>query len=322
MDLIASTIGAELMALVLQTFIYGIVTYQYATYFLSDFKDPRWITWPMGCLYLLNSFHVASIIYLVWYDAVVNFGNMGLFAEPKAWPFPTSTILTSVSAFVAQLFLIYRAYRLAFRSKLRIFYVIPLVILSLAAFGLGLTVSVKVFLLKSTAELSTLNPLLTGWLTLEVATDVCTAGLLLWTLWDSKTHFKRTGKIIQRLLRTAVQTGVLMSVFAGITMILFLTFPNSEFVFITGVPIGCVYCLTLMDTLLCRKDLRAMIEDVETNNTPSHSQAVSRALASLPRSADHQPATWSFQTHDVPLMDINKSFSEKKPSFGPTTSTE
>ena len=34
-----------------------------------------------------------------------------------------------------------------------------------------------------------------------------------------------------------------MSLFAGVTMILFLTYPNSEFVFITGVPIGCVYCL-------------------------------------------------------------------------------
>ena len=86
-----------------------------------------------------------------------------------------------------------RAYRLAFRSEMRILYVVPLVLLSLAAFGMGLTVSVKVFLLTScvnhihslfriltgaprTAELSTLNPLLTGWLTLEVATDVFTAG--------------------------------------------------------------------------------------------------------------------------------------------------
>ncbi|EAU91013.2 hypothetical protein CC1G_02400 [Coprinopsis cinerea okayama7 len=261
---ISSTVGASLVASILQTYLFGVLTFQYATYYSSGFKDPKWITYPMGLIFLMTAFHCLSLLYMTWYYSIENYGNPESLLRPKIWPFPLSAIMTTLTAYVTQLFLTYRAYRLT----QNFFLVIPLVLVSTAAMVLGIIQGAMVWMLSSIEELSTLNATLTAWLTLEVAADWLIAGVLLWAIRASRTTYRRSGRVVKRLFRTAVQTGLIASAFASVTMILYLAFPNTEYVLITGVPIGCVYAGTLMDTLLCRKVLRNMISDIQLHSEP------------------------------------------------------
>ncbi|KAG2016520.1 hypothetical protein CC2G_009681 [Coprinopsis cinerea AmutBmut pab1-1] len=200
---ISSTVGASLVASILQTYLFGVLTFQYATYYSSGFKDPKWITYPMGLIFLMTAFHCLSLLYMTWYYSIENYGNPESLLRPKIWPFPLSAIMTTLTAYVTQLFLTYRAYRLT----QNFFLVIPLVLVSTAAMVLGIIQGAMVWMLSSIEELSTLNATLTAWLTLEVAADWLIAGVLLWAIRASRTTYRRSGRVVKRLFRTAVQTG-------------------------------------------------------------------------------------------------------------------
>ncbi|KAG2008892.1 hypothetical protein CC2G_014272 [Coprinopsis cinerea AmutBmut pab1-1] len=191
-------------------------------------------------------------------DRVMNYGNPASLSEPRLWTFPLSAIITTCTAFTAQLFLIYRAYRL---TRENILLVIPLFLVSLTATILGLVHGTRVWMLSSLDQIPTIMDTLTPWLSMEVAADWLIAGTLLWAIRDSRTLYRRSGEVVWQLFRTAVQTGLIASLFASATMILRLVYPKSDYPLLTGVPIGFVYAGTIMDTLLCRQALRDMLSD-------------------------------------------------------------
>lgn len=130
-------------------------------------------------------------------------------------------------------------------------------------------------------QLSTVNTVLTFWLSSEAATDVLISGvfsqleyhhresltiltaILLFTLHASKTGFAKSDQVVSRLMRTSLQTGeciqislelsdnadlasshfsgLFTAVFAIMCMVLFLTCPGTQLYLIFGLPISRVY---------------------------------------------------------------------------------
>ena len=129
------------------------------------------------------------------------------------------------------------------------------------------------------------------------SSDTSYLAVLLYTLSNSRTGFSGSDTVIKRLMRAAVQTGMsyafqlirrraehqkyrtgaLPGVFAVVTLILFFTKSQTQLYSLTGIPISRLYSTvrqillpltemltfsaqTLMDTILCRGELRDMIQ--------------------------------------------------------------
>ncbi|KAF5335300.1 hypothetical protein D9611_011675 [Ephemerocybe angulata] len=137
----SSTLGALLIAVLLNTYLYGVATVQYVSYYYQQFQDPKWIRFTIGGLFVTDTFHSICIIYMAWVYAVEDFGNVtGLIQI--IWPFPLSAIMMTFTAFIVQLFLSYRILLLTKKYVIAI----PLAVLSLGCFVSGMFVGVKVWL--------------------------------------------------------------------------------------------------------------------------------------------------------------------------------
>jgi len=62
-----TTIGVLLIGIFFNTFLYGLVTYQFALYKRMDFNDRLSVKAMVVFLFLLDTVHSASIIYMAWY---------------------------------------------------------------------------------------------------------------------------------------------------------------------------------------------------------------------------------------------------------------
>jgi len=260
--LIVENLGPLILGVILNTYLYGVVTFQYASYWTTTFNDPLWIKGTVAGLFVLDTTHTCSLIWMAWVYAVENFANpMGL-AE-SVWPYPLSIGMTCVTALVTQLFIAYRTFRLT--QHLPLF--AASAVIALVTFGLGLTSCVKAFQTTQYMLLVKLKPFFAAWLCMEMVTDVIISASLVYTLWRSRTGFAKSDTVIRRLVRAAVQTGSFAGTFALLTAILFLGKPRTQFFCIPGLAISRVYTYTLMDTVLCRGELRDMMDSSRGGET-------------------------------------------------------
>ncbi|TEB24020.1 hypothetical protein FA13DRAFT_1739530 [Coprinellus micaceus] len=255
----SSTLGALLVAVFINTYLYGLASFQYGSYYNSKFNDPLWIKLTIGGLFVTDTFHSICILYMAWVYAVDNFANPeGLMRI--IWPFPLSAIMMTFTALVVQLFLSYRILLLTRRYYISI----GLAILATGCFVSGMIVGVKVWLAGSMMELGSVNTVLTVWLSSETAIDVIIAVILLFVLHNSKSGLRNSDRVMERLMRTSLQTGVCTGLFATMCMALWLAKPGTMYYLIFGLPISRVYTCSLLDTLLARETLRDMLDGSDT----------------------------------------------------------
>ncbi|KAJ6459743.1 hypothetical protein C8R47DRAFT_1243442, partial [Mycena vitilis] len=141
--------------------------------------------------------------------------------------------------------------------------------LSTGGFVSGCIAGVKSGIIKKVADFGEIIPLVTciplslcsvfivtnypaGWLTLLTSVDLLITGILIYVLSRSKTGFRRTDTIINRLIRGAIQTGLFASMFALADLFSFIFAPNTSFYAMFAFPIGRIYTTTLLNTLNAR----------------------------------------------------------------------
>lgn len=254
MHIFEVTLGPLLLGIFFNTYLYGLLTFQYASYYNTAFNDALWIRLTVFSLLCLDTFHSSSLIYLAWVYAVDDFVNPLALARP-VWPYPAWVFVATVTACITQVFLAYRILRL----KKSVALYATVLVLAAAAFIFGIIFGVKVCNVKTMMETGGMSSLISVWLCLEVGVNVLITGILLHSLSQSRTGFQRSDSIINRLMQTTVQTGLLTSVVSVLTLVLYLADRDTEFYSLFGVPISRLYSNTLMHTLLCREELRGMI---------------------------------------------------------------
>ncbi|KAF9463009.1 hypothetical protein BDZ94DRAFT_1259866 [Collybia nuda] len=250
-----TSLGALLIGIFFNTYLYGIVTYQYASYHNTKFNDPLWIRVLVFCLFLLDSFHSASVIYMAWVYSVENYVNPLALLNP-VWPYPFTVVATSVTAFLTQAFLGYRILRLT--KSMLVYYAV--LFLSTATLVIGVVCGVLVWRVKYLSQVVAVRPIVTTWLCLEVGVDSTITGILTYVLSGSRTGFHNSDTVINRLIRASIQTGLFSGIFSILSLVFFLKSPMTHFFGTFGIPISRVYTNTLMDTLLARHELRGLFK--------------------------------------------------------------
>ncbi|PPQ99205.1 hypothetical protein CVT26_014128 [Gymnopilus dilepis] len=216
-----------------------------------------------------------SLIYLSWYYLVANYGNVLSLVVP-VWPYPLSVFVNSVTALLAQLFLSYRTWRLT-----NVYVFACLVPLCLASFVGGILCGVKAWVyVKNATAMPLVNTYLSTWLSLEVVADIVITGSLIYALNKSRSGLQELDTVVNRLIRTAIQTGnfrvrvltrrrtesslgLFSGIFAILTLVFYLARQDTELWAFFGLPISRLYTNTLMDSLLCREGLRGIMKPSE-----------------------------------------------------------
>ncbi|KAF5363647.1 hypothetical protein D9756_000495 [Leucocoprinus leucothites] len=267
-------VGPLLMGILLNTYLYGLVTYQFIVYYTSKFDDALWIRAIVGILFVVDTLHSCIAVYGAWETCVTNFANPAHFAN-VSWTIPFTACATSVAALLSQGFL---AHRVLILTKNKILTGI-LLLLSFLGFFFGFYAGIYSGILSSVAKFGPLAPYVTCWLGFQTAADVLITGTLTYTLKNARTGFHKTDTIINRLIRGAIQTGFFASVFAIGDLFSFLLARQTYFYAMFAYPIGRIYTNTLLDTLNARNRFKKQ----KTGTVDVDSQANTTAF----RMTDH-----------------------------------
>lgn len=270
MGLYDETLGTLLVGIFFNTYLYGIVCYQFALYYQANFNDRLPVKCMVLFLFFLDTFHSMAAIYMAWVYMVTNYANPAAL-QYAAWPYPFTPIGTAAAAFVTHMFLGDRIYRLTHNKVL--FGII--IAMALPTFALGIACGVKAWIIHVIADMPHINKLATAWLTMQVVVDIFITGTLSIILARAKTGWSATDTVLRRLIRGAVQTGLFASIFSLGDLISFLALPTTNFYGMFAIPIGRIYSNTLLDTLLVREKLKSQM-------TSSAFERTSRVMGWVP----------------------------------------
>ncbi|KIK08346.1 hypothetical protein K443DRAFT_672371 [Laccaria amethystina LaAM-08-1] len=207
----------------------------------------------VGALFVLDTVHSAVAVYAGWELCVTNYDNPASLAV-VSWTIPFTAVATSCAAIVTQFFLGHRVLMLT-KNKI----LVGLIgLLSVLGFIFGVYAGIYSGILREVAKFAPLNPFVTCWLTFQTSADLIITFVLSFVLGRSRTGFRRTDTIINRLIRGAVQTGLFVSIFALGDLFSFLLHRNTNLYAMFAYPMGRIYTNTLLDTLNARISIKNM----------------------------------------------------------------
>ncbi|TFK50705.1 hypothetical protein OE88DRAFT_1631274 [Heliocybe sulcata] len=248
---ISRLIGILLLGIIFNTYLYGLVSWQFLIYHTTKFNDPWRVRAVVGTLFVLDTLHSAVAVYAAWDMCVTNFGNPAVILT-VSWEIPFTAVATSCAAIITQFFLAHRVLRLTKSWIITGF----ICLLSLAGFVFGVVAGVRSGIIQDVSKFSVLAPLVTCWLGFQTAADLSITLALTVALWRSRTGIRKTNTILNRLIRGAVQTGLFASIFALGDLFGFLLHRDTNLYAMFAYPIGRIYTNTLLDTLNSRITLQ------------------------------------------------------------------
>jgi hypothetical protein len=188
-----------------------------------------------------------------------HFSLITIVLKVAEWPYIFTPIGTALAALVTQLFLGFRIWRLTSRK----FLYGMVILLAIPSFILGMTCSIEAWIIKFLSELPRITPLVIAWLSMQVVVDAFITTTLVIVFSRSRTGFRKTDTILNRLIRGAIQTGLFAGIFSMGNLITFVVLPNTDLYGMFAIPIGRIYTNTLLDTLLTRESLRAEMDGTD-----------------------------------------------------------
>ncbi|KAL4062145.1 hypothetical protein J3A83DRAFT_4112953, partial [Scleroderma citrinum] len=240
--------------LLVNTYLFGIVTYQFALYYRTKFNDRLHVKCMVLILFIIDTVHSVGVIYMGWVYAVTNFNQPSALGY-ELWPYPFTPIGTAAAALITHLLLGDRIWRLTGNTPLYV----CIVILALITFSLGVGCGIWAWIIHVIAELPRIKSIVIAWLSMQVFLDTLITAVLSITLTRAKTGYPPSDTVVRRLIRGAIQTGLFASIFALGDLICFFALPSSFMYAMFATPIGRIYSNTLLDTLLVRKSLRVQL---------------------------------------------------------------
>ncbi|KAJ6462922.1 hypothetical protein C8R45DRAFT_1107990 [Mycena sanguinolenta] len=225
---------------------------QFFAYWTSKYQDPLSL---VAVLFIINATQSAAVVYMLWFYCVSNFTNPNAIAI-LLWPYPFTALTMSILALVNHTFQAWRIYRFTHSKILAVF----LLVISLANCGIGVTVAIEMWGFPKLTELVTLQQIIDGNLTLQCGVDAIIATIMtvMFSRWRTN-FFVDTDRLLNRLIRTAVQSGFFPAAFALGTLLSSRFSPETAMVSLFALPIGRIYTHTMMDQLVSREELRGML---------------------------------------------------------------
>ncbi|THU76490.1 hypothetical protein K435DRAFT_704764, partial [Dendrothele bispora CBS 962.96] len=232
-----SSVGPIFIGWMFNLFSLGILTVQGYMYMKTYQKDRLWIKIFVAVLMLINYLNTIFMSMYLYDTLVVHFGNTDNVLHVH-WR--KSSIKVGIAAVYVQLFFVWR---------------IKVLTGSFLTSGAILIPTIAGFV-GAMASAATLRPgaRVIVWLIGATVSDLMITFILVTYLYRKhKRGFKASNELIDRIIRSTIQTGVLTSVIAGTDLVIYLIFPAQAWHFIFNVPLCKLYSVTLMSSLNSRQ---------------------------------------------------------------------
>ncbi|KAH7916690.1 hypothetical protein BJ138DRAFT_3602 [Hygrophoropsis aurantiaca] len=257
MGALDNTFGAFLIGVVVSATLYGVTCVQTWYYFSRYPSDAWYIKLLVATVLLSDTVHQALITHTVYTYLVTDFGVATDLGE-LVWSLIIEVLFNGFTALMVQSFLAMRVYRLSQKSILATGSVMALVI---GEFVLVVVYVAKALHFETFAQLTTLKALSMSVNAVAAAGDVLIAIFLCWLLQNSRTGFRRSDTMINKLILFTINTGLLTSICAVASLISITAAPNTFIYIAFYFCLGRLYCNSLLATLNARKGLRGESRD-------------------------------------------------------------
>lgn len=257
MAVIDSTFGAYLIGVVISAVLYGVTCVQVWYYYVSYPTDPWHIKSLVFAVFASDTVHQALVTHSAYIYLVSDITNpAGL--QDLVWSLIVEVLFNAITAFLVQCFLSMRVYRLSNKS-------IPVTVIVMssviAEFVLSITYVAKALPIQTFAGLLELKGISSAVNATTAASDVLIAGCLCFLLQKSRTGFRRSDTMINKLMLFSLNTGLLTGVFAVASLISISVWPDAFIYIAFYFCVGRLYCNSLLATLNARRIIRAASTD-------------------------------------------------------------
>ncbi|KAJ8501418.1 hypothetical protein ONZ51_g571 [Trametes cubensis] len=294
MTVLDATMGPLLIGVILAAVMYGVSCSQMYYYYTRYPRDPWHIKLllKVTAVWTTDSIHQALISHSVYWYLITEYGN------PTALGLLSKTIIVEVffNAFTGLFVQSFFAARVWKLSGKKLYLVIPVAILVAGEFSVAMAYSIKALYLNTFVDLVQIKasrPFPHTQIRINAfaaAGDVTIAAILCTILHQSRTGFSKSNTLINRLMVFAVNTGLLTSVCACLSLITILALPNTFVYICFFFLVGRLYSNSLMATLNARKSLREGSSNELSVSLRDIQPAASTNLSNLPYSMQRRGA--------------------------------
>ncbi|TDL15037.1 hypothetical protein BD410DRAFT_140771 [Rickenella mellea] len=251
---VANTFGAALIGLVASAIFYGLTVLQTYHYYKTYTQDRRSLKWFVGVMFAADTVHLILCTWCIYWYLVSRFGDFPNLDIPH-WSINLQVVANAIVGVGVQMFFARRVWKLSRQVLLTS----VIVVLSAMLGFFSVYFTVETFILDDFSKYARLR-----WVTImslgsAAAADILIALSLCYHLHKSRTGFSRTDTLITELMVYAINTGLITSIFATLTLILGTTMPITliwaPFVWC----LGRVYIISLLAMLNSREMLREVI---------------------------------------------------------------
>ncbi|KAI8990704.1 hypothetical protein BD414DRAFT_484545 [Trametes punicea] len=283
------TMGPLLIGVIVSAVFYGVSLSQIFYYYTRYPRDPLYLKVLVAAVCCTDTVHQILISHTIYWYLVTNYGDsvkLGLLS-------PTIIIevfFQSFTGLFVQCFFAARVWRL---SERKLYLVVPVIGLIAAEFAVSMAYAIKALSFVTFLDLTKIKALSVSINAIAAAGDVCIAAILCTILQFSKTGFEKSTLLINRLMIFSVNTGLLTSICACMSLITILSLPNTFVYICFYFLIGRLYSNSLMATLNARKRLRdgSNIHDTSVSLRDIHPHSGTTAANMSPFNGKRDGAT-------------------------------
>ncbi|KAH7337103.1 hypothetical protein B0J17DRAFT_454199 [Rhizoctonia solani] len=256
------TLGPMYLGTIVNVWLYGIIVIQTSIYYVSFPQDAKWIKVMVYWLFVLETLNSAFDIGFVWRYTIIFFGDLeGL--RHSHWFLNIEPVMVVMISSTVQGFFTWRIVKLTGRVWLGCLIASTI----LVQFGGGLGGTIGGFIVKEFDRYHELTPVVIVWLVASVVTDTIITCILTWYLVTHRTGYSKTDDIISRLVRSTVQTGLMVTVWAIMNLILFVGMQSNKMYLFFQLPFCKLYTASLLSTLNARKNNKGISTAGENSDT-------------------------------------------------------
>ncbi|KAJ6542010.1 hypothetical protein DFH09DRAFT_1322640 [Mycena vulgaris] len=252
-DPLGPTYGVWLVALFLQTILYGMGLLQAYLYFFWYGKDHWMVKTTVATVVFLESLQMSALVISTYHYLIAGFGNSPALLEVY-WASLVQLPATYISAFVVQGYFSWCIYALYPQGK-----ILPLIIFVFALTSLG-QVIVDTHLESYANIIISENTTILSCVFSVTSDTLITAGLT-WRLHSSRTGIQATNNLLNYLIIFAINRGALTIVAALIQLIVFLVVPHTFYSFMMIWLAAKLYMNSMLATLNTRDHARKQQND-------------------------------------------------------------
>ncbi|KAJ7088460.1 hypothetical protein B0H15DRAFT_841436 [Mycena belliarum] len=250
------TFGVWAVTILFSAILLGMGLLQVYLYFVWYTQD-KWgikaTVLTITALEIAQSGLFFSAMYTIIIDHFGDFDQLNIIP----WQATTQLLLIYLTTFVAQSYFSYVIYLL---EKKRFWFPLGIVILSFIALGAGVAQTILSFRIKFFSDLPSTSAATNTQAALALTCDILVTVGLCWQLSISRTAVQSTNAVVNFIIVTAINRGVLTMVTAALNMILFLTKPGTFYFMFVLILSGKFYMNSMLAMLNTRKHAHTLYE--------------------------------------------------------------